>query len=388
MGYRYGESRINPGTAAYLLDTILRTPSAGPYIENLSIHGWAGGFNHAQEVSGMAIHAPYSKERMELFTKALRASEIVPPDELEHWIAEIERGDEDPVLAMILERLPNLKTLVFVSEGKSSGDRLFWAIQRLVQDRKFAALSRLSKVNLGKESSADFFGLRWLHLFSSVPSVREIGGYRIDRRIDEDEYCDDPSLFGSSNVTVLELKECGIRSSWLSESLQSFKTLESFSYIDCHYYDPGPEQVLQGLLKCPESRLKSLHISGEAFDESIQSSLAGLHALEHLEIERRCLVADGSSMDASSLKGMLPLTLQTLRFIRSTNRHVSDLTAIIEYVTDAILFSLPELKIIIFEIPKYVIGRVEGDDALVEVLKSRCNELGMQLVVNEEFTDA
>lgn len=323
---------------------------------------------------------------MSLFTRTLHASKLVPSDEVEGWVAAMTVGDEEPLLVLLIEQLPRLKTLFFRNKSDDRGARFFAAIQKLSYTSSPGVLSRLSKVYLGDELSSNDCKIRWLHIFSTIPSVREIEGHNVGSRFYEDSHYDEPLPPTPSNVKTLKLQESRVQPPWLCKFLETFKILESFSYVDCHVRYPGswgPEHVFQGLLDGPASSLKVLHVYGKDFDECIGFSLAGLQVLEELKIERRLLIDSSPSTDASQLTAMLPPSLRTLHFVRSAEYRLTELNPIIEYVADAALIGLPELKTIVFGVDEYLRGRFKGDEKLWELLNCKCGSLGMQLVVDE-----
>ena len=148
----------------------LLNPRASLYVRRVSIDGWRLRFD---EKYHLKIPRWYPEETMDLLRQAITKSPFIRPEQVTNMIDELERGDEDVVLALIAERLPNVKAfrLLRVQENEL---RLSDAIHYIAQSQDTETLSRLEEVLLGPEEDLRYADHVWVQVFSALPSVKSI----------------------------------------------------------------------------------------------------------------------------------------------------------------------------------------------------------------------
>lgn len=87
-----------------LLAEILTSHRVALYIKELRMWGPFEGWQPK-----FTSHVSYTKEQLALFKQAL--STYVLPSKLETWIEELESGNENPIISLLLILLPNLKCI-------------------------------------------------------------------------------------------------------------------------------------------------------------------------------------------------------------------------------------------------------------------------------------
>lgn len=122
---QYSKIRVQPGhPAADLLNEILLNPRIALYINELQT-----GIGRILDMDNTP-HITYSQDTMNLFTKAIRSCSFIAPSEVTDWVASMDSGDEDPILALIVMRLTKLKRLDLFPGAKG---RLLRTLDRMTQ---------------------------------------------------------------------------------------------------------------------------------------------------------------------------------------------------------------------------------------------------------------
>ena len=160
---------------AETLKTLLLNPRAALYVRNVSINGWRRKWGDPSHSWWLRHEETYSEETMELFRQVTESSHFVDKRDVHEWIDEIEEGDEDAIHALIVMRLPYLRSFTLLSAGRGSF-RLYDTIKRISESQDTEALSRLREVRLGRDDGSRFRQSfdAWVPIFSALPSVKAI----------------------------------------------------------------------------------------------------------------------------------------------------------------------------------------------------------------------
>lgn len=89
---------------ANLLEEMLLNPRIALYFNELQIHV-------CTDLWFIDWLLSYSREIIDLLKSAMQYSSSIAPSEVEDWMADIERGDKDPTIALIVMRRIKLKKL-------------------------------------------------------------------------------------------------------------------------------------------------------------------------------------------------------------------------------------------------------------------------------------
>ena len=160
--HSYKDTDTGKGPAK-TLETLLLNPRAALYVRNASIDSWRSCWGEMYD----SRLPSYSEETMELFRQAIESSPFLGGSSVHRWIEEIEEGNEDTIYALIVMRLPHLKSFTLLSSERYEY-RLYDTIDLISQSRDTEALSRLEEVRLGQECPV------WRYPFSALPSVKKI----------------------------------------------------------------------------------------------------------------------------------------------------------------------------------------------------------------------
>lgn len=140
--------------AAGLLKAILLNPRIALYIKEFKIARCA---DNRRELHTSPLQS-YSSDTMRLFKEAIRSSFLIAQSEAEDWAAGIERGDEDPILALIIMQPIVLDQLKLCYYGGGRDRRLFETIRHIAQSSEAAIRPGASSVGseINSNNQADF----------------------------------------------------------------------------------------------------------------------------------------------------------------------------------------------------------------------------------------
>ena len=161
-----------PGSIAHLLSTVIADPRIGSYVQKVEL----GRLKEPQE--GLDQANVYTKEELDVFTTAALDSECLERpideeilDEKEFWSNEIQDGNEETLLAIILPLLPNLAD--FTVEAGTCPPRSIWydsAIEKAASATK-PTLCKLANIRLNPYGE-DAYDLIEIQRFSALPSLK------------------------------------------------------------------------------------------------------------------------------------------------------------------------------------------------------------------------
>ena len=197
-----------------LLYQVLIEPPKADYVQQVLIDGWCGYFLHTDR-------------KMEAFKEAVKNTDWIPFEDKEQWVSQIEAGDENPVLALLLPRLHFLISLK-ISLRSMVDEFMFQTVERVVKDPHSLSLSRLQQVEIsGRNLPMHSLGL--LTVFAGLPSVTSLKACGLDA--DGSSWDRDFSLIPqSSNLRDLTLEHCRVSCSAMFNLIKSAKSLRSFTY--------------------------------------------------------------------------------------------------------------------------------------------------------------
>ena len=131
-----------------LLYDIISQPSAALYVECLTIKTW---YDCWDDDKPEPSHTGYPQEKMMSLKKAV--ADCVPSSyEVSRMTAAIERGSEDPLIAILLLQVPNVTTLKIKGFGDSS-QYLFYTLPRMLEMPGAPHLSNLITLEINGHNS-------------------------------------------------------------------------------------------------------------------------------------------------------------------------------------------------------------------------------------------
>lgn len=211
-------------------------------------------------------------------------------------LAEIDRGNEEPLVALLLLLLPNLRDVKVGSILTFSSICIHEILSCISFDDKSRSLRKLRSVNLEYVlADGDLLDFDYIRLFAALPSVTSINGFRVGGGAD----CllhSPPSHLYSSDLTNLSLVKCVINPRTLVDFISTTWKLERFVYkpegslVDATNFDPF--MIRYALLANANNTLKSLTILADGGARQFMGSLADFQRLEFLETDFACLIGD------------------------------------------------------------------------------------------------
>lgn len=313
VGAKPGEPRV----FSQILKEILLNPRAARYPSSLGFDAWASDPEHWEKKGGSSQGmVPVSD--LELFKQAAKDTAHASEESLkEDWLEKIERGNEEPLIALLLLLLPNLREVElggFSDWSFSITDTL--SDIALEEDKSPGSLRKLRSVRLKRSSSHDnFLDFECIRLFAALPSVTSIYGYFLGSG-PNDLLQTLPLHTGSTNVTDLSFHRCLICPKTMSVFLSTTWNLQRF------FYSPGesannpanfdPFWIRAALLANAQGTLKSLTILAGRHPRHFMGSLAGFTCLESLETDLGLLIGD-PSISFHSPSSMLPASIVNIK---------------------------------------------------------------------------
>lgn len=282
-----------------LLADVLANRRVAPYIKELRMQGWFFDWAPDQDV-----HIPYTEEQSVLFKKAL--SKYVLPTKLEEWIKELDAGNENPVISLLLVLLQDIVSIK-LEHCSNTEHQLREVIERIRRDciPGSAILTHLERVNLQYDELrrlAEPSPVDLLAFLATVPSLKSLYAQNFDACTRSHDFsC---LLPDSSNIRDLGFKRSVFNFGQLEDLLQGLKELQKFYYI----YDMNPAsgievvlwdpaRICKLLFKYAQRSLQVLDLRSERDPLGPIEDLRGFEALKELTL----------SFPSFRIKGKLPL---------------------------------------------------------------------------------
>ena len=278
-----------PGVYGRVLKEILLNPRASRYPLLLKVDPW----ELEWEETGSYSRETVPESDLALFKQAVRENIDVSKEELEEdWLAKIDKGNEEPLIALLLLLLPNLRDVKICS-------LITWSfciieILNMVQDEDSRSLRKLHSVDLEYVATdGDVLEFDYIRLFAALPSVTSITGSQVGS--DPDDLLRGPPFYPSSdNLTDLSFVGCPINPKSLADFLCSTSNLQRFFYKPTAS-DFDPFWIRSTLLGNTRYTLKSLTMLVDGYARHFMGSLAGFLCLESVETNLGFLIGDPST---------------------------------------------------------------------------------------------
>ena len=140
------------GQPANLVKDISEDPYRALYISKLQFNGWRWywGGPGAQHIppefpGSQSSETQYSRNTLQIISNAIQNCAMVPKDCKNKWIQSVEKGNEDPLIALLLTMLPNLTKLRLQNVGEFYLQDM---ITRISEQNDSTFLSKLVAVEL------------------------------------------------------------------------------------------------------------------------------------------------------------------------------------------------------------------------------------------------
>ena len=380
------------GDSAMLLQKILLWPRVALYVSHLSIDQlsvkWDEPLIHNDDSDdenygiSSSFHIPYSDDNMELFIETIRRASSVPRNEVEDWITAVKKGNEHPIVALILLLLPNLCTMTLEIHSDFFSCQLAETFQRISETKNSAFLRRLTTVNLdvhlpSENSKMDWI---WLNMSATLPSVQSIHVERLGSINIEDlvksRRCFEP---GSSTIQELALAKSSICPKSMFQLFESITGLKKFTYSNPDESEELFEPFWMGkaLVTYAKYSLESLQITAERKGVGTLGSFRGCTNLRELETNVHLLLEEGRF---HTLADLLPVSIEKVHLYISDHIWCDKVLLIIEVFENAKPQLLPNMRLLTLSLePQARLS--QKDKELIKTSGKNCRDLGIELSI-------
>lgn len=260
-------------------------------------------------------HLPYPTEVLEQLERLIHEVRIITADEETEWIAAVRRGDEEPLLALLILHLSHLQNMECSPPSAGTVNKIAGMFHHICEVNEQSHLSQLNDVFLfydDRRHPCDLYSA----LFS-MPSMRTLRLERLCVDDDEQEIARF-SRMRDSRVEDFTTVECHIPDKVLCEMVKKTKFLKSFAWETRPLYVGELDRVsfdslslCHSLMASAGSTLQSLTLQLHGRKSIPLDGLRGLERLCELHTDVALLFSpDGSNI--STWPSRLPPNLEKL----------------------------------------------------------------------------
>ena len=369
---------------AYLLSDIILQPTVALYVECLDVRNFFGGWERIIKHRTGPWHSGYPQKMMVRLTQAI--ADTVPTDQVPRWTAALESGDEDPVLALLLLRLPAITTLDL--EIDITLQCLFQTMALTLRAPGVPFLPALTTLYLDWKGNysedPEWQALQAISYFAMLPSLRSmvIQNLSLDQGIGDIAYLLQPQ---SSNVTSIKIINGNIPEQPQYQFLQGFKALRKFSYKNS-YILQDPVWTHPALLAHCKASLEHLGLSISSenrYKGSYMGSLRDFENLKEVHTYRSHLLHDWSS-DSQVIAKVLPASIEKVHLredLCATPKDIQNIILNAAKDKHQKLPSLQELHVSLYTKARDLDLDLEDMAATVH-MQTKCKEAGFKLIID------
>ena len=297
---------------ARLLITIDRNPRAALHIVNLEIAKYYNKWDYG-------YHTPYPPPMFEQLENLLRKTRMIPAQEVSDWIVATHEGDEDPLLALLLLHLPNLRKISYVCGGIIDQGRILKTIQRIAEAERQSYLLLLKEVHVINYSIWEERIRHLPYAFMSLPSVQSFGAESLYDHQSHPESKDlhdhHRSQLQDFCVEDLTFTECYLGTEHLCGLIERTRCLKSLIWQTSEVGNAtpifDPSCLMRSLAANAGRTLERLTLALENYTATSVGSLDELQALREVDMDIAMMFGlDGN--DILTWPNRLPRTLEKL----------------------------------------------------------------------------
>lgn len=317
-------SDVSIGAPLRLLKDILENPWVAAYVRRLDVEDWTT--EHDFQIQPNPPQYKVTTQDRDIICEALGEASDESTDiegELrirEMLLQDLDDGEEEPLLILLLTLLPNLESIHFVNEEHLDGRG---ALPSLSKEKPTQALAQLRSVNL---EAREFDSYGWadmtslLQSYCMLPSLRSFSLHNAAN--DTQQYTsveDELNAFtwtGPILITRLALTSCSIYSTILSDFLSRCHCLETFEYW------PGPSltnddsvhgsqhfhpwRILAALEKSCTKTLQSFTLLSKGRRQVHMGSLQAFGKLEEVTTDLKLVMGNYEALDLPGASRLYP----------------------------------------------------------------------------------
>jgi len=336
------------GTPTRLLKAIWNNPRIADYVLTVDIEGWDVTFQEEDTSKASFTRPPYTTEDLSLYESALKECKYLDNTNLAEYLSFVRKGDEEPMIMLLLVSLPNLEHLRFVSADILDGADMFRSI---TEEYPTQVLTRLTTAHLqasnnDPDDNYDDFEVM-VHL-CSLPSLKEISFHRFASDPTEFEEFHEMDSYNNIRVESITFSRCAIASKNLFEFLSRCDNLTTFNYSpgpDFHTTESySPFWIRAALQTHCKDTLKCLSIVSRDQPQTFMGSLKAFNVLEDVTTDLRLLIG---RLDETirALSEMLPSSIRRVKLYIAEDLEEHSLQ---ELAKEMVMDDAPELEHINF----------------------------------------
>lgn len=314
-----------------LLELILVQPRHADYVSRMVIAGW--------------YHCQYSESMLSAFAAAVKSTKLIPCEEKEDWISKIKRGNENPVIALLLTRLHCLSS-ISIDLNLLPDDFILKTVKRIVKAPGLVSLAQLRKVEING-GVCTHRKWRLATAFAALPSVVSLTACCL---AEESRGSAEPSFDVaplSSAVQDLNIDRCRVSEDAVLNIIASTRSLRSFRYCrpraSTH---PFLAWICGALVQHASTSLENLTLCCSKVNESLDNFECGFQSytkLRTLTIDLGLYLGD-EIRTADMILDLLPASLEVLTFLRCYTCTHAWLTESVQCMIKSKKRKLPHLR--------------------------------------------
>ena len=329
---------------ADLLKKMLLDPRIAFYIRKIRFGGWR---RHWDERTTPQTH---SKAAMTAFEHSVRVCPLITASEVEDWITDITKGNEDPILALIVMQLRKTKSFSLYGSRPGEDRYLLMTLERITR-------SPDSAIQPGQ----------------SIAEA-ESNGNNQDAS---------PATSMFSTVTSMKTNSSDISLDVLSGLLRRTKELKSFTYIRRLDSNIDIIQLSTELLKCSQHSLRKLTVR-----DHVQSSHMGditqFSMLKELSTDFDLLLGS-TDETCSDLADALPRSIETVTLNPGGTISFHALKRVLINMITSKTERLPQLQALHFDYGFFHDWDKHDNCELIRSAWAKATEVGVRLTVSGEM---
>ena len=304
------------GGAAFLLERMLLNPRIALYIKELEIDEWASCWDARRN----RHTSPYPTHTMDTFKDAIRHCFLVSPTEAGSWVADIEAGDEEPILALIIKQLTRLTKLGL------------WFLELQKPSRFLEALCQTT----GSPEASISPGLSTIG--SEIKGNNQVAFTR-------------PSI--CSHISDLSFETCDIGLRGFSRLLRSTRELKSFAIFGSINSTIKPFHLFNELLASSRHSLQRLSLQNVVMlDEPEARSMGNITQFESLTVLNIDFVLLLGSIDKNCrrLADVVPISVEMVTLYSKEVMSSETLEEVVLQMVKSKTDRLPNLLVLTFDL--------------------------------------
>ena len=308
----YTKSTLNNATAAYTLYAICARPWIRLYPTSLEVmanrhrRSLVDPKTAKQRATAQAITLQKQEVKDTDIRELIQETGLFKPYEVDTWIQEVDRGDEDYLFALLISLLPNLQCLR-INLDREKLEQVKEMLRRIKrQTGSSRALSKLKVVHVLEKEGSGSCDLEMFPLAAALPGVERMHGRNLVgmyRECYRDGWMSYPGA--SASITHISLETCGMSVEGLETLMKSLRKLQSFKYV-AHRAGWGLHALAELLREARES-LHTLEISTGSGSSRYVGTLRPFAALKHLTLDSDMIMKNGKMQRAVDI---LPASIE------------------------------------------------------------------------------